>query len=73
MTTITVPVPKDQLEYVDNKVSKGEFDNRSQFVRKAIQKMIEEQEIKEILDASRLAKMGQVFEGDLDMLLKKHA
>lgn len=73
MTNITVPLAKEQLDFMDSQVKRGQFDNRSQFIRAAIKKMIEEQEISEILESSRLAKMGEVFEGDLDELIKKHA
>ena len=72
MTNISIPMPKEMLEYIDKQVKSGEFDNRSQFVRRSVKKMIEEKEIEEILGASREAKMGLVFEGDLDELVKKH-
>lgn len=73
MTNITTPLPKDYIESIDNFVKRGDFDNRSQFVRNAVKKMIEEKEVEEILEASKRAKMGEVFEGDLDNLAKKHA
>jgi len=48
-----------------------DFDSRSQFIRSAIKKLIEEKEISEILEASKMAKLGEIFEGDLDQLVKK--
>ena len=73
MTNISTPLPKEYIDFIDLAVKKGDFDNRAQFIRKSIKRMIEEQEIAEILEASRLAKMGEVFEGDLDDLVKKYA
>lgn len=73
MTNITTPLPKEYIEFIDTRIEKGDFDSRAQFIRKAIKKMIEEQEVAEILEASRLAKMGEAFSGDLDELVKKYA
>jgi len=70
MTNITIPLQKDYIDYIDNTVKEGNFDNRSQFIRNAIKKMIEEQEIAEIMQASEEVKRGEVFRGDLDELAK---
>lgn len=72
MTNITIPMPKDYINFIDFKINKGDYDSRSQFIRNSIKKMIEEDEINEVLEASRLSKMGELFEGDLDNLAKKH-
>ncbi len=72
MTNITTPLPDDLIETIDQLINAGDFDNRSQFVRLAIKKMIEEREIAEILEASNRAKMGELFFGDLDKLAKQH-
>ena len=73
MNNISIPIQKKYLDLIDSIVEKGEFDSRSQFIRNAIKKMIEEQEVNEILEASKMAKLGEVFEGDIDKLIKKHA
>lgn len=73
MNNVTVPIPNNYESFIDSAVESGEFDSRSQFIRTAIKKFIEEQEVAEILEASRRAKMGEVFSGDLDKLAKKHA
>lgn len=70
MNNITIPMQKESLEFIDSVVKTGDFDSRSQFVRAAVKKMIEEKEINEILESSKRAKMGEVFEGDLDELSK---
>ena len=71
MTNISVPIQKEYLEYIDAEIEKGDFDSRSQFIRNAIKKMIEEKEIAEIHEASKMAKLGEIFEGDIDQLVKK--
>lgn len=73
MTNITIPVQKEFLDCIDAEIKKGNFDNRSQFIRNAIKRSLQEQEEAEILEASQLAHMGEVFEGDLDELVKIHA
>jgi Arc/MetJ-type ribon-helix-helix transcriptional regulator len=72
MTNITTPLPKDYIESIDDYIEKGDFDSRSQFIRSAVKKLIEDREIEEILEASRRAKMGEVFRGDLKELAKIH-
>lgn len=73
MNNISIPIQKEYLDFIDAEIEKGDFDSRSQFIRNAIKKMIEEKEIAEIKEASQRAKMGEVFEGDLDKLVKKYA
>jgi Arc/MetJ-type ribon-helix-helix transcriptional regulator len=71
MTTISVPMPKDLLQFIDNFIKSGEADNRAQAVRKAIRKMREQTEINDIFEASHQIKMGKSHTGDLGKILKK--
>lgn len=71
MTTISVPLPKDLLIFIDSVITSGEAENRAQAVRKAIRKMREQIEINEIFDASNQIKRGQVYKGDLKTILKQ--
>jgi len=73
MNNITIPIQKEYLKTIDSLIESGAFDNRSQFIRTAIKKMIEEKEIEEIKGASHRASMGEVFEGDIDELVSKYA
>lgn len=70
MTNVSTPLPKEMIDYIDKQVKTGEFDNRSQFIRRSIKKMIEEKEIEEILEASRQARAGQFYTGDLKEIIK---
>lgn len=65
-------MPKQLLDFVDALIRSGEIENRAQAIRKAIRRMQEETEIAEIFEASRQAKDGRVFQGDLAKLAKKH-
>ncbi len=73
MTTISVPMPKDLLEFVDSIITSGEAENRAQAMRKAVRKMREQIEINEIFEASRQIKQGYSYAGDLRKILTKRA
>lgn len=72
MINITIPIQKEYLDIIDKEVKKGDFDSRSQFIRNAVKLAIQTKEEDEILHASKLAHMGDVFAGDLDELVKVH-
>lgn len=71
MTTISVPMPKDLIEFVDSIIASGEAENRAQAVRKAVRKMREQIEINDIFEASRQIRQGLAYTGDLREILKK--
>jgi Arc/MetJ-type ribon-helix-helix transcriptional regulator len=73
MITISVPMPKDLLEFIDSVITSGEAENRAQAVRKAVRKMREQIEINEIFEASRQIKHGLAYTGDLRKILTKRA
>ena len=70
MTTISVPLPKELLDFVDYEVSEGNVDNRAQAVRKAIRLMKERREIDDILQASQQVREGLVYQGNLRDIIK---
>lgn len=70
MTTLSIPLPQDLLEFVDSLIASGEAENRAQAVRKAIRKMREQTEINDIFEASRQIKEGHAYVGDLKTILK---
>ena len=71
MTTISVPMPKDLLQFIDSVIKSGEAENRAQAIRKAIRKMREQIEINDILEASRQIKAGISHTGDIKKILGK--
>lgn len=71
MTTLSIPMPKDLLEFIDRIIYSGEVENRAQAVRKAIRTMREQVEINEIFEASRQVRQGLAYTGELKDILKK--
>lgn len=69
MTTLSIPMPKDLLAFIDSIIHSGEAENRAQAVRKAIRKMKEQVEINDIFEASRQIKQGLAYTGDLEDIL----
>ncbi|MEI6346094.1 MAG: ribbon-helix-helix domain-containing protein [bacterium] len=70
MTTISVPLPKDLLDFIDKVITSGEAENRAQAVRKALRKMREQIEVNEIFEASQQIKEGRFYEGNIRTILK---
>ena len=71
MTTISIPMPKDLLMFIDSIIASGEAENRAQAVRKAVRKMREQIEINDIFEASRQIQQGISYAGDLKEIIKK--
>lgn len=71
MTTISIPMPKDLLMFIDSIIASGEAENRAQAVRKAVRKMREQIEINDIFEASRQIQQGISYTGDLKEIVKK--
>lgn len=71
MTTISVPMPQDLIEFVDSIITSGEAENRAQAIRKAVRKMREQIEINEIFEASRQIQQGLAYTGNLKEILRK--
>ena len=70
MTTISVPMPKDLLQFIDSFIKSGEAENRAQAIRKAVRKMRDQIEINEIFEASQQIKNGISYTGDLSKIIK---
>ncbi len=70
MTNVTIPMPKEMLDYIDKQIKNGEFDNRSQFIHRSVKKMMEQREIDEILESSKEAKNAQFYTGDLKKIIE---
>ena len=71
MTTISVPLPKDLLDFVDKQIKNGVVENRSQAVRRALREMRQSSEFKDVLEALGDVKHGRVYEGDLDEIIRR--
>jgi len=67
MSTLSVPVSADMLKRIEMLVALGVAANKSDLVRKAVDKFLEDQAVQAVLDAEKEPSM----EGDLDELAKK--
>jgi len=59
------------VEYIENEVRAGNYANKAQLVRKALDKFREDEAVEAVLRSEREAKEGKIFHGDLDELAKK--
>ncbi len=70
MTTISVPLNSKQTDYLDALVA--DFgSNRASVMRKALERLAEEEAINAVLQAQQEYKDGKGLTGDLDALLAK--
>ena len=70
MSTITVPISKNLESFIEEQVKLGNAANKADLVRRAIQKMKEDEFVNSILKAKREIKDGKALTGNLDMLAK---
>ena len=71
MTTISVPLPPHMLEFIEQEVRMGNFENKASVIRKAIAQFQENEVIEAVRRSEQDVKEGRVFSGDLDELVKK--
>ncbi len=71
MSTITVPLPRDLEDFINNEVSSGRGESKAHIVREALVRLREEKALACLHEAEVDIKEGRVFRGDLSKLLKK--
>lgn len=71
MSTITVPLPRDLEDFINNEVSSGRGESKAHIVREALVRLREEKALAGLHEAEADIKEGRVFRGDLSKLLKK--
>ncbi len=71
MGTISVPLSPKQQKHLDDLVDKGVGSSRAGVLRKALDKLIEDEAINAVLAAEREISLGKGLRGDLRALLKK--
>lgn len=71
MATISVPLSSKQQQYLDELVDKGVSSSRAGVLRKALDKLVEEEAINAVLQAEREISLGKGMRGNLKTLLKK--
>jgi Arc/MetJ-type ribon-helix-helix transcriptional regulator len=70
MSTITVPLSENLVDFINEQIKLGNAANKADLVRRAIQRMKEDEFVNSILKAKREIKEGKALTGDLDKLAK---
>ena len=71
MTTISVPLRKDNEAKLDELVRSGVGSSRADVMRKALERLAEDEAVETVLRAERELGEGKVLRGDLKQLLKQ--
>jgi len=71
MTTLSIPLNDDLLNFVDTLVEDHEAETKAGAVRKALHWYREHMLMQEIMQAQKDAENGIVFRGDLDELIEQ--
>ena len=71
MSTISVPLPQNLENFVNDMVARGQAPNKAEVVRRALDKYAEDQAVEMVMQSMREYKEGKILEGDLDELLDK--
>ena len=71
MSTITVPLPRDLEDFINDEVASGRGESKAHLVREALVRMREEKALHRLKEAEEDIKVGRVYKGDLAKLLKK--
>lgn len=67
MTTLSVPIPANLAEFINQQIKEGKAANKAQVVRRAITRLSEQEAINAVLEAQR----EPTFKGNLKDLVKK--
>ena len=67
MSTLSIPIDGETLKKIEMIIKEGAASNKADFVRKAIDRYIEEKAVEDILRAAKEPRL----EGDLDELAKR--
>jgi putative addiction module CopG family antidote len=70
MTTISVPITKEQKKFVEARVKSGKAATVAHAVRQAIQLLEEDEAIAQVLRAEQEISAGKGLRGNLDDLLR---
>ena len=70
MSTISVPLSKDHEERLDTLVKSGVGPSRAAVMRKALEKLAEDEAVETVLRAEREVSNGKILKGNLRKLLE---
>jgi putative addiction module CopG family antidote len=72
MTTISVPIPKNLEDFINQMIESGEAETKAEVVRKALRKYAEEEVFASVLKSRQEIKEGKVLSGNLVSLVKDY-
>jgi len=59
MTTLSVPIPAELEDFIDNYIKSGKGANKAHVVRYALQRLSEEEAVQAVLDAQQEIRAGK--------------
>lgn len=71
MSTITVPLPPDLEDFINEEIASGRGESKAHLVREALVRLREEKALARLSEAECDIKEGRVYKGDLKKLLRK--
>lgn len=71
MTTLSIPVSGEQLQFIKDYVAGGFAENVAQVMRKGLDALAREEAIQSVLRSEVDVREGRVYRGDLDTIVKK--
>ena len=71
MTTISVPIPRNLEDFINDVISRGEAETKAEVVRRALTKMAENDVINQILISQKEIEEGKILKGNLKDIIKK--
>lgn len=71
MTTLSVPVSQELLDFINRMVESGEAETKAEVVRRALRKYAEDEVVSAVMQSRKDIKEGKVFSGDLMDLVKE--
>jgi putative addiction module CopG family antidote len=72
MTTISVPIPENLAEFIDEMIKGGSAETKAEVVRMALKKLAEEEAIRSVLRSRQDIKEGKVVSGDIKEIVRDY-
>ena len=71
MTTISVPIPENLVDFINQMIAGGVAETKAEVIRQALRKYAEEEAFASVLKSRQEIKEGKVLEGNLVDLVKQ--
>lgn len=70
MSTLSVPLPVHLEEFIEQMVTRGYGTNKADVVRRALNRLAEEEAINNVIQAEQEIREDKIVKGDLKKILK---